>query len=122
EIVQARACDIFELTNKELKKINRTKLLPAGVIISGGGAKLAGIVDLAKSETHLPAEIGFPFEIDGIFDKFGDPAFSVLTGLLLWGADEETREGHGGIYSGFKNLSSSSFVNFAKKILKILVP
>lgn len=122
EIIQARACDIFELANKELKKINRTKLLPSGVIISGGGAKLAGIVDLAKQETHLPAEIGFPFEIDGIFDKFGDPAFSVLIGLLLWGADEETREGHGGIYSGFKNLSSSSFVNFAKKILKILVP
>lgn len=122
EIIQARACDIFELANKELKKINRTKLLPSGVIISGGGAKLAGIVDLAKQETHLPAEIGFPFEIEGIFDKFGDPAFSVLIGLLLWGADEETREGHGGIYSGFKNLSSSSFVNFAKKILKILVP
>lgn len=122
EIIQARACDIFELANKELKKINRTKLLPSGAIISGGGAKLAGIVDLAKQETHLPAEIGFPFEIEGIFDKFGDPAFSVLIGLLLWGADEETREGHGGIYSGFADLSSSSFVNFAKKILKILVP
>lgn len=122
EIIQARACDIFELANKELKKINRTKLLPSGVIISGGGAKLAGIVDLAKQETHLPAEIGFPFEIDGIFDKFGDPAFSVLIGLLLWGADEETREGHGGIYSGFGSLSSSSAFAALKKLFKILTP
>lgn len=122
EIIQARVCDIFELVNKELKKINRTKLLPAGIIISGGGAKLAGIVDLAKQETHLPAEVGFPFEIDGVFDKLGDPSFAVLFGLLLWGADEETRGWHGGIYSGFGSLSSSSAFAALKKLFKILTP
>ena len=50
EIVEARMEEIFDLINKELKKINRDGQLPAGIVLTGGGAKLPGVVELAKKQ------------------------------------------------------------------------
>ena len=62
EIIEARLIEIFELVNKELKRIDRQGLLPAGVVLLGGGAKMPGLVDLAKEGLKLPAQVGFPLE------------------------------------------------------------
>src|SRR3989344_9569592 len=48
EIVSARLTDIFDLTNKHLKKIERERLLPAGAVVTGGGSQLAELIDFAK--------------------------------------------------------------------------
>ncbi len=56
EIVVARMSDIFELIEAHLKKIGRNGLLPAGVIISGGGSGIATIEDLAKAALKLPSK------------------------------------------------------------------
>lgn len=58
EIISARLSDIFELTNKHLKKIERVALLPAGVVLTGGGAAMAEIDDFAKDYLELPAFVG----------------------------------------------------------------
>lgn len=58
EIVSARLSDIFDLTNKHLKKIEREQLLPAGVVVTGGGSQLAELVDFAKEYLELPAQVG----------------------------------------------------------------
>jgi len=84
EIIEARMEEIFTLVNKELRKIKRDGMLPAGVVLTGGGAKLPGIVDLAKKELHLPAQIGFPIRMEGVGDTLDDPSFAVATGLVLW--------------------------------------
>ena len=84
EIIEARMEEIFSLVNKELKKIKRDGMLPAGVVLTGGGAKLPGIVDLAKKELHLPAQIGFPMRMEGFSEITDDPSFAVATGLVLW--------------------------------------
>ena len=60
EIIEARMRDIFELLQKELKKIDRKQLLPAGVILIGGSAYLPGLLELTRKEMGLPVEIGFP--------------------------------------------------------------
>lgn len=86
EIIEARIEEIFKLVNKELKKINRSGLLPAGIILTGGGARLTGIVDVAKREFRLPASIGTPRELTTAIEKVNDPMFSVAVGLLMWGA------------------------------------
>lgn len=58
EIVQARLTDIFELIETHLKKIGRNGLLPAGIVITGGGSGLTNIEDMAKVSLRLPARLG----------------------------------------------------------------
>ncbi|MDP2909655.1 MAG: cell division protein FtsA, partial [bacterium] len=53
-IIEARVSEIFDLTNKELKKISKQGMLPAGVVLTGGGAKLEGLKEIAKKELRLP--------------------------------------------------------------------
>jgi len=93
EIIEARLSEVFDLVNKELKKIDRQGLLPAGVVLLGGGAKIPSLVDLSKVELRLPAQVGFPLELEGIVDEVDDPAFATAIGLVLWGIDERIKSG-----------------------------
>lgn len=94
EIIEARMEEIFTLINKELRRIKRDGMLPAGIVLTGGGSKLPGIVDLAKKELHLPAQIGFPVRMEGVGESLDDPSFAVVSGLILW--DQIERNGGGG--------------------------
>ncbi len=102
EIIEARIEEIFKLVNKELKKISRSGLLPAGIVLTGGGARLTGIVEVAKREFRLPASIGTPQELTTAIEKVNDPMYSVAVGLLLWGAQME----QGGGSSRLPNFSN----------------
>jgi cell division protein FtsA len=99
EIIEARLEEIFMLVNKELKSIGREKLLPAGVVLVGGTAKLPGAVDLAKNVLGLPAQTGFPAQMGGLIDKVDDPSFATAVGLVLWGIENE----HNPHLGGFMN-------------------
>jgi cell division protein FtsA len=66
EIVDARLSDIFELIDNHLKKLGRSELLPAGIILSGGGAFLPGIEISARNMLRLPAKVAsplFPYQL-----------------------------------------------------------
>lgn len=89
-VIEARVSEIFDQVNKELKKISRQKLLPAGIVITGGGARLPKIVDLAKKELKLPCRIGRP---RGFIGLNGDPTLATVCGLVLSGVDSEREEG-----------------------------
>jgi cell division protein FtsA len=84
EIIEARLCEIFDLVQKELKKIGRAGLLPAGVVLCGGGAQMPGIAELAKRELKLPAKIGYPQGVGGLIDKVDSPSYAGAVGLILW--------------------------------------
>ncbi len=86
-IIEPRVSEILDLMEKELKKIGRHELLPGGVVLTGGGAKLPKIKDLAKQQLHLPCEIGV---LKGIVGIEQDPALATVTGLVLGAVDEET--------------------------------
>lgn len=90
EIIQARLEEIFSLVNKELKSIGRDGQLPAGVVLTGGGAKLEGVVELAKKELRLPVQVGAPKNISTVIDRVDEPAFCTAVGLVLW-ASETTK-------------------------------
>ena len=92
EIIEARFTDIFELIKKELKKINRTQLLPAGVILIGGGARIPGVVELAKRELRLPAALG---DLQVFADEIHErdrQTLATAAGLVLWGKLRESGE------------------------------
>ncbi len=85
EIVSARLSDIFELIEAHLKKIGRNGLLPAGIIITGGGSGLSNIEDLAKIALRLPSRIGAAGL--GLSEKqsYKDSTWAVAYGLCILG-------------------------------------
>ena len=93
EIIEVRAREIFSLVQTELKTLGKAGKLPGGVVITGGGAKMPGILDVAREELKLPAQIGIPstdqFEKahPRIEDELSDPQMAVACGLLLTQAD-----------------------------------
>jgi len=111
KIITDRVSEIFEQINEELKKISREKLLPGGVVLIGGGAKLPKIIELAKKKFSLPCSLGRPKGIVGLERDF---SWATACGLVLLGADleeDENRLGFG------KKLSSKM-----RKIFRIFIP
>jgi len=108
EIIEARLAEIFEIVNNEIKSLDSKINLPAGVVITGGGAKLPGIVDLAKQDLKLPVQIGLPeldsFDIKdyGCQELISDPEFATAVGLTIYGLNHN-QEGnfHPSIFKKF---------------------
>ena len=92
EIVSARMNDIFELIDAHLKKIKRDGLLPAGIIITGGGSGITTVQDLARATLRLPSKIAtLDPKQNG---KVKDASWAVAYGLCMWGiADDEDESG-----------------------------
>lgn len=111
DVITARVSEIFQEANKELKKISKEALLPAGIVLTGGGAKLPKIVELAKKDFKLPCKIGKP---QGFLNLEKDLSLSTVCGLVLEGADSESDKRTPGLG---KEISSR-----VRKILKIFIP
>lgn len=91
EIIEARVEELFKMVDRELQHIDRSGLLPAGIIITGAGAKLPGLIEAGKREFRLPVSIGFPQGITSAIDKIQDPAFTTALGLAVWGSEAHAR-------------------------------
>jgi len=81
-IVDSRVEELFELVDKELHKIKRARKLPGGIVITGGGAKLPGIIDAAKDRLQLAVRIGRLQDVTGLVDTIDDPQFYTAVGLM----------------------------------------
>ena len=90
DIIYARLTDIFELIEAHLKKIGRNGLLPAGIVITGGGSGLGTVDDFAKVALRLPARIGTIYANSQEKENFKDSTWAVAYGLCILGinADE----------------------------------
>lgn len=102
KIIEARAAEIFSLMLQEVKRSGYDGLLPAGVVLCGGTAQLAGIRELGREIMQLPARIGVPGDLRGLVDVLSSPAYATSVGLLQWGLREEAalppRERTGGLW------------------------
>lgn len=88
EIIEARLSDMFDLIEAHLKKIGRAGLLPAGIIITGGGGGLSIIEELAKHSLRLPSKVATIILADNK-SPFKDPSWSVALGLCVFGLSSE---------------------------------
>jgi len=114
KIIEARVSEIFSLVGKELKKISKQGMLPAGVVLTGGGAKLVGIKELARKELKLPCRIGYSrISYSNIKE---DPSLSTLCGLILEGIDSEENQ------TISSSNSEGGFKNKLKRMFKIFIP
>lgn len=85
EIIRARSEEMLELILREIKRSGYDGLLPAGVVLCGGTADLAGIRQFSREVLGLPVRIGTPSDLEGLVDTVKDPAYACSVGLLLWG-------------------------------------
>ena len=97
EIIQPRVEEIFSLCGQELAKMKYIDSLSAGMVFTGGGALIPGLVDLAKAyqtavkgAIPISARIGVPDKILGIRDIANNPAYSAVVGILMMSLDEAT--------------------------------
>lgn len=118
EIIEARYQEIFVLVKDELAKIHRDGMLPAGVVLTGAGVKLPGVIDLARETLNLPIQIGFPQNFEGVVDKIDDPAYATAIGLLLWASRFESRP----FSLSFRGFGLRKMFSGAKQFFKQLVP
>ena len=85
KIIEARCEEIFKMVDKELVRVDRSRKLPAGAVLTGAGAKLDGLVETAKKTFKIPASLGLPQGFVSGINKAFDPSFSTVVGLILWG-------------------------------------
>ena len=86
EIIMARLSDIFDLIEAHLKKIGRSGLLPAGIILTGGGSGIDTIEDIAKVSLKLPSRVSSINFLSNIKNsQLQDSYWSVAYGLSVWG-------------------------------------
>jgi cell division protein FtsA len=101
-VIEARAEEMFDLLLQEIKRSGYDGLLPAGVVLTGGTAQLAGFRQLATGSLGLPVRVSEPRDLRGLVDQVQGPAYSTVVGLLNWALRETmlaTRtpvNGHGG--------------------------
>lgn len=115
-IVDARLEEIFELVNKELKSIGRAAKLPGGVVLTGGGANLAGISEYAKQALQLSARVGSTPEFAGVSDKVANPAWATSVGLMLIDLEAQTHGTNPRLHGGEMPKSSMNIGNAVSKI------
>lgn len=88
EIIEDRLAEIFELVNTEVKRVGKLSQIPAGIVLTGGGAKMASIAELARHELRLAAHVGIPAlgEIASASTELTmaseDPGSATVVGLL----------------------------------------
>jgi len=123
EIIEARMQEIFNLVDKKLMEIERSGLLPAGIVLTGGGAKMLGLIELAKKEFRLPASLGALHGVKTVIEKINDLNYTTAAGLLLWGYQFESQKKHpGGFIKNFNLSSFHDILDKAKNWFKSLIP
>ncbi|MGD0862814.1 MAG: cell division protein FtsA [Candidatus Limnocylindrales bacterium] len=85
QIIEARMRETFELLRAEIRMAGEG-MLPAGVVLTGGAAQLAGAAALGREVLDMPVRVAGPMDVGGLTDNILNPAYSTAIGLLLWGA------------------------------------
>nr|WP_067298406.1 cell division protein FtsA [Marinobacterium profundum] len=95
EVVEPRYEELFSLIQAELRRSGFEDLVAAGIVLTGGTAKMEGAVELAEEIFHIPVRLASPTGVHGMEDILGNPIYATAQGLLLY-----ARQNYNGVYSG----------------------
>lgn len=84
EILEPRARELFQLLRENLRQGGVLEALGAGCILTGGGARLLGLAEIAESLLRVPARIGYPVPLSRMPEHLIQPEFSTVVGMLLY--------------------------------------
>lgn len=121
-IIKPRLLEIFTLVGIEIQKSGFGGMTPAGIVVTGGGAKTIGITDAAKHRLALPVRVGAPEGITGLIDEIEDPSFASAVGLLNYGSRNSTgkeskQEGFGKMFKSHLKGAPGKIINLLKSFL-----
>ncbi len=118
-IIRPRLNEIFTVVGMEIKKSGWGGQTPAGLVITGGGAKTIGIQDAAKRTLAMPVRLGRPIDLKGIIDEAQDSAFATVVGLAMHAAKIESSSGNRFGLS-FPKIKGLKIGGISKKIIALI--
>lgn len=86
EIIEPRAQELLALIHNELKREGLVAQIPAGLVFTGGGARLGGLAELAEHVFHLPVRIAEPRGLSEMPEAVAHPEYATVAGLVLYDA------------------------------------
>jgi cell division protein FtsA len=107
EIVEPRAQELLMLIRDELRRGGLESQIPAGIVLTGGGARLRGLPELAERLFNLPVRVAVPRGLAEMSEEVSQPEYSTAVGLVLYGA--RTRRLAGARPAGFVGKLKSMF-------------
>jgi len=96
-IIRPRLNEIFTMLGEELKKSGFSVAIPAGIVLSGGGARTVGIIEACKRTLSLPVRVGEPQGLAGLTEEINTSDFATSYGLILYGVKNLAKENGKGI-------------------------
>jgi len=90
-IIRPRMEEIFRMVKEKLDKLSLSRPLGGGVVLTGGGAQLLGVAELASYIFRLPVRIGIPLSVGGLVEEYRNPMYATAVGLVLEGNDREQK-------------------------------
>lgn len=124
-IMYPRMQEIFSLIGNRLKSENLFPLIPAGVVLTGGGAQTVKIAEVAKKELNMSARVGKPLELEGLTTDIQKPSFATSIGLLYYGKKHgggTTESSFAGFGSMFKGFSGNGLGTKLSEFFKSIMP
>ncbi len=85
EVVEPRYQELFELIQEELRECGLEDQIAAGYVLTGGTAKMEGVVEFAEEIFQMPARVAQPTDVCGLKEYVNDPTYSTVVGLLHYG-------------------------------------
>lgn len=92
EVIEPRYDELFTLIQAELRRSGFEDLIAAGIVLTGGTAKMEGVTELAEEIFHMPVRLARPVGISGLPDVINNPIYSTSVGLLLYAATQENKK------------------------------
>lgn len=108
QIIEPRLIEIFTLALEEINKSDSKGEFTFGTILTGGGASLMDISEIAKEIFNMPVKIGIPDSVNGNIDIINNPRFSTTIGIIKYAIDNQ------------KNINEQTHFNKEKNIFSLL--
>jgi len=87
--IEPRYEELFGQIKAELRRSGYEELLPGGIVLTGGTAKMEGAVELAEEVFQMPVRLGAPYAVMGLDDVVQDPIYASTVGLLQYGRQRQ---------------------------------
>jgi cell division protein FtsA len=94
DIIRARVEELIRLIIMESPEKDFARFIPAGLVLTGGGANLHGIIQMSQDIARMPVRLGVPASFPGISDQLDNPAYATSLGLMLWRTRNSNAEGN----------------------------
>jgi cell division protein FtsA len=107
DIAEPRAQELLMLVRDELRRGGVESQIPAGLVLTGGGAHLRGLCELAEKIFNLPVRVASPRGLEGMSEEVSQPEYATAVGLILYGA--RTRRTAGARPNGWVGKLKSMF-------------